>query len=219
MNICSERLNRVQSSVLHDRKTLADIQFSQARSGFSLMQKEVPVMLVTVIGKKCTPRDSFKERAEKKLSKIDRFFGEEAEAKVTATVEKSSQTVEVAISHDGMIYRAQAKAPNMNEALDECVDLLIRQIRKNKTKIEKRLRSGAFDNYVPEEDAVEEEKEFEVVRTKAISLKPLSVDEAILQMNMLGHSFFMFRNAETEDVCVVYQRQDGGYGLLEPSAD
>lgn len=175
-------------------------------------------MLITVVGKKCTPRDSFKERAEKKLSKIDRFFGEEASAKVTATVEKSSQSVEITVSHNGLIFRAQAKAENMNEALDNCVDLLIRQIRKNKTKVEKRLRTGAFDDLYEAEDVVEE-TEFELVRTKTISLKPLTVDEAILQMNMLGHKFFMFRNADTEDICVVYGREDGGYGLLEPSED
>jgi len=94
-------------------------------------------MKITVIGRKCTPRDSFKEHAEKKLSKIDKFFGDSATAKVTATVEKSSQTVEITVLNDGMIFRAQAKADNMNEALDDCVDLLIRQIRKNKTKLKR----------------------------------------------------------------------------------
>ena len=96
-------------------------------------------MKITVIGRKCTPRDSFKEHAEKKLQKIDRFFGDSATAKVTATVEKTSQTVEITVNNDGLIFRAQAKAENMNEALDDCVDLLIRQIRKNKTKLEKLL--------------------------------------------------------------------------------
>lgn len=175
-------------------------------------------MNIIVVGKKCTPRDSFKERAEKKLAKIDRFFDSEADAKVTATVEKSSQTVEITVTNAGLIFRAQSRAENMNEALDDCVDLLVRQIRKNKTKVEKKLRTGAFDNYIPEEE-VEEETEFELVRTKAIGLKPVSVDEAILQMNMLGHSFYMFRNAETEEISVVYKRADGGYGLLEPTAE
>lgn len=172
-------------------------------------------MNITVVGRKCTPRENFKERAEKKLHKIDRFFGEEATAKVTATVEKTSQSVEVTINHDGMIYRAQARAQNMNEALDECVDLLVRQIRKNKTKIEKRLRSGAFDD-LPAEEPVVEETEFELVRTKTIPIKPQSVEEAILQMNLLGHKFYMFRNAASDNVAVVYQRDDGGYGLIEP---
>ncbi len=172
-------------------------------------------MKITVIGRKCTPRDSFKEHAEKKLQKIDRFFGDEASAKVTATVEKTSQTVEITVNNDGLIFRAQAKAENMNEALDNCVDLLIRQIRKNKTKLEKRLRSGAFDDYQGLED---EEPEFELVRTKTIPIKPQSVDEAILQMNMLGHKFYMFRNSANDSVAVVYRREDGGYGLIEPEA-
>ena len=172
-------------------------------------------MNITVVGRKCTPRENFKERAEKKLLKIERFFGEEASAKVTATVEKTSQTVEVTINHDGMIYRAQAKAQNMNEALDSCVDLLVRQIRKNKTKIEKRLREGAFDDLIAEEP-VEEERDFDLVRTKTIPIKPQSVEEAILQMNLLGHNFYMFRNAASGNVAVVYHRNDGGYGLIEP---
>lgn len=172
-------------------------------------------MKITVIGRKCTPRDSFKEHAEKKLQKIDRFFGDEASAKVTATVEKTSQTVEITVNNDGLIFRAQTKAENMNEALDDCVDLLIRQIRKNKTKLEKRLRSGAFDDYQGLED---EEPEFELVRTKTIPIKPQSVDEAILQMNMLGHKFYMFRNSANDSVAVVYRREDGGYGLIEPEA-
>lgn len=173
-------------------------------------------MTITIIGRKCTPRESFKEHAQKKLEKIDRFFGDSATAKVTATVEKSSQTVEITVMNDGMIFRAQAKAENMNEALDNCVDLLIRQIRKNKTKLEKRLRSGAFDDYAAVED---EEPEFQLVRTKTISIKPQSVDEAILQMNLLGHQFYMFRNSANDTLAVVYRREDGGYGLIEPDAE
>ena len=189
--------------------------FLQSPSVFFLLiySKGDVVMKITIIGRKCTPRDSFKEHAEKKLQKIDRFFGDEASAKVTATVEKASQTVEITVNNDGLIFRAQAKAENMNEALDNCVDLLIRQIRKNKTKLEKRLRSGAFDDYQGLED---EEPEFELVRTKSIPIKPQSVDEAILQMNMLGHQFYMFRNSANDSVAVVYRREDGGYGLIEP---
>ena len=174
------------------------------------------VMIITVIGRKCTPRDSFKEHAQKKLEKIDRFFGDSATAKVTATVEKNSQTVEITVTNEGMIFRAQAKAENMNEALDNCVDLLIRQIRKNKTKLEKRLRSGAFDGLAVVED---EEPEFQLVRTKTIPVKPQSVDEAILQMNLLGHKFYMFRNSSDNTIAVVYRRDDGGYGLIVPEAE
>lgn len=175
-------------------------------------------MKITTIGRKCTLRDSFKEHAEKKLKKIDRFFGDNAEAKITATVEKNVQIVEVTVLNGGMVFRSQERAENMNDALDLCVDSLIRQIRKNKTRIEKKLRDGAFDGYIGEY-AVDEEPEYEVVRTKTVSLRPETVDEAILKMNLVGHRFYMFLNAETGNVCVVYVRNDGGYGLLEPEID
>lgn len=174
-------------------------------------------MKLTVIGRKCTPRDSFKERAEKKLSKIERFIGTEVETKVTATVEKTAHIVEVTIKNGTMIFRAEEAAPNMLDALDKCVDSLVRQIRKNKTRLERKLHSvpDAFDELVSEGD-IEEEVDFDIVRTKSLSLKPQTTDEAILQMNLLEHQFYMFLNAETESVNVVYRRNDGGYGLLMP---
>ncbi len=174
-------------------------------------------MKITVIGKKCSPRDSFKERAEKKLKKVEKFLGEEFEAKITATVEKNEQIVEVTIFHDGIILRSQERAENMNDALDDCVDSIVRQIRKNKTRVEKRVRgnSDAFDEVA--DDEIEEE--FSVYRSKVVSLKPQSVEEAILQMNLLGHQFYMFRNTANDKVCLVYVRKDGGYGLLIPDAD
>ena len=172
-------------------------------------------MKITVIGRKCTPRDSFKERAEKRLKKVEKFFGSDVEAKVTATVEKNEQIVEVTIFYDGMIFRSQERAQNMNDALDRCADSIVRQIRKNKTRVEKKLRSGAFDAY-DAIDTFEPEDDYSVVRSKEIVLKPQSVDEAILQMNLLGHSFFVFIDDVTEDTCVVYSRKDGNYGLIVP---
>ena len=175
-------------------------------------------MKITVIGRKCTPRDSFKERAEKRLRKVEKFFPDEVEAKVTAIVEKSEQIVEVTIFHDGMIFRSQERAINMNDALDRCVDSLVRQIRKNKTRVEKKLRSGAFEAFEAI-DTLESEDTYDVVRSKEIVLKPQSVEEAILQMNLLDHQFYMFHNSADEKVCVVYARKDGGYGLLVPTDD
>ena len=175
-------------------------------------------MKITVIGRKCTPRESFKERAEKRLKKIEKFFPEEVEAKVTATVEKNEQTVEVTIFHDGMIFRTQERAVNMNDALDKCADSLVRQIRKNKTRVEKKLRSGAFDAFDASE-SFEADEDFSVARSKEIVLKPQSVEEAILQMNLLDHRFYMFRNSADDKICVVYARNDGGYGLLVPAED
>ncbi|MCR5485513.1 MAG: ribosome-associated translation inhibitor RaiA [Clostridiales bacterium] len=173
-------------------------------------------MKITIVGRKCTPRDSFKEHVNKKLAKIERFFGENAEAKVTATVEKTCQSVEVTVVYGGMIFRSEEKAPNMNEALDKCVDSLIRQIRKNKTRIEKKLRAGSLDEVISASEPVDEEVDFDVVRLKTVSVKPQSVDEAILQMNLLEHAFYMFKNSENNQINVVYKRNDGGYGLLVP---
>ena len=176
-------------------------------------------MKITITGRKCSPRDSFKEHAEMKLAKIERFFGSETEAKVTVTVEKSSQTVEITVKNNGMIFRAQERAENMNEALDKCVDTLIRQIRKNKTRIEKKLRAGNFEAFADEPEAVSEEVDFELVRTKNVALKPQSVEEAILQMNLIGHQFYVFLNEESGDVNVVYRRNDSGYGLIAPETE
>ena len=174
-------------------------------------------MKITITGRKCSPRESFKDHAEKKLTKIEKFFGAEAEAKITVTVEKSSQTVEITVANGGMIFRAQERAENMNEALDKCVDTLIRQIRKNKTRLEKKLRAGNFDAFAQAEDPVAEEVEFELVKT--VSLKPQSVEEAILQMNLVGHQFYVFLDEASGDVSVVYKRNDGGYGLITPEVE
>lgn len=175
-------------------------------------------MKITITGRKCSPRDSFKDHAEKKLAKIERFFGSDIEAKVTVTVEKSSQSVEITVNNNGMVFRAQERAENMNEALDKCVDTLIRQIRKNKTRIEKKLRDKNFAAFEGDSD-VPEEIEYELVRHKSVILKPESVEEAILQMNLVGHQFYLFLSEESGNINVVYKRNDGGYGLITPEIE
>lgn len=170
-------------------------------------------MNITIIGRKCTPRESFRARAEEKLQKVERFFGPDATAKITATVEKNVKICEITLTKKNMIFRAQERSDDLEESLDKCVDSLIRQIRKNKTRIERKLRDVSFDDVLAD---VVDEDEIEVVRTKSVVLKPETVEEAILQMNLLGHMFYMFRNAETDEICVVYKRNDGGYGLMEP---
>ncbi len=170
-------------------------------------------MNITIIGRKCTPRESFRARAEEKLRKVEKFFGPDATAKITATVEKNVKICEITLTKKNMIFRAQERSDDLEESLDKCVDSLIRQIRKNKTRLERQLRDVSFDDVLAD---VVDEDEIEVVRTKTVVLKPESVDEAILQMNLLGHLFYMFRNSETDEICVVYKRNDGGYGLIEP---
>lgn len=172
-------------------------------------------MNITIVGRKCTPRESFKVHAEKKLQKVEKFFGEDAAAKITATVEKNIKIVEITLQKGGFLFRAQERSQDLEDALDACVDSLIRQIRKNKTKLERRLREVSFDE-VFNTPTEAEEQDFDVVRTKSVALKPQTTEEAILQMNMLGHTFYMFRNAESEEINVVYKRKDGGYSVLEP---
>ncbi|MBQ8926374.1 MAG: ribosome-associated translation inhibitor RaiA [Clostridia bacterium] len=177
-------------------------------------------MKTTIVGRKCTPKESFKDHAEKKLAKIDKFFGGDGSAKITASVNKNNTTtVELTVQNNGLFFRSQATDPDMTAALDKCVDSMIRQIRKNKTKVEKKIKSGNFDALIPEAPAVEEEVEYKIERQKNIVIKPQTVDEAILQMNLLEHDFYLFENIDTGDINVVYARKEGGYGLLEPEKE
>ena len=173
-------------------------------------------MNITVIGRKCNPREDFRSRAEKRLSKIEKLLGEEISAKVTATVEKNCQIVEITVSKGGLLFRAEESAENISDALDECVDSIIRQIRKNKTRLEKKLRPVNFGDF---SDEFEEDSDFDVIREKRVALKPQSVEEAILQMKLLGHQFYMFLNSETDEINVVYKRNETGYGLISPETE
>lgn len=170
-------------------------------------------MKMTITARKVTMRPSFSEKAEQKFGKLDKFFSGDADGTLTITqCPRDLLQVEATVRYAGMIYRAETIGADAIDAVDELVDLLIRQIRKNKTRLEKRLRAGAFESdLVPEE-----EEEYRVVRTKKFSLRPMDADEAILQMNLLGHQFFAFQNAEDGRVNIVYRRRDGDYGLLEP---
>ena len=176
-------------------------------------------MKITYTARKVNLRDNFKERVEKKLKKFDKVFSEDAQAFVVVTLDKNSQTVEITIKDNHMVYRAEKTMPEMNDALDKCIDALGRQLRKNKARLEKRLRSGSLEELVAPAEEPEAEEDYSVVRTKSIPVKPITVEEAILQMNMVGHVFYMFTNAETGDVNVVYAREDGAYGLLQPAFD
>ena len=169
-------------------------------------------MKITISGKQMTVRPSLKELSEKKLARFERFFGAEAEVDVCYSCRHDLQYVEITIYYGGTIFRAEQGAETFQNAIDEALEALERQIRKNKTRLEKRLRSGAFE---PTPGDIEEEEEGEFhIRTKYIPVKPMSVEEAILQMNLLEHQFFVFRDAETEKPCVVYRRKNGDYGLI-----
>ncbi|MBQ8009996.1 MAG: ribosome-associated translation inhibitor RaiA [Oscillospiraceae bacterium] len=175
-------------------------------------------MKITLNAKKMQISDSFTEYAEQRLSaKLDKFFGDEADAKLMLTELKGKIVLELTVRYNQMIYRSEQTAEDKRDALDAAIDKIIRQIRKNKTRLEKRLKDTAFKDEMQE--AAEEQADFTVIRRKTFDLRPMTVEEAILQMNMLGHSFFMFKDAASGKTCVVYQREDEGYAVLEPDED
>ena len=171
-------------------------------------------MKMTITAKKMQIPQNFTEYAEKRLnSKLDKFFGEEADARITMATHKNLIVIELTVDYNNMIYRAEQSAVDKEDALDAAIDKIIRQIRRSKTRVEKKLKESAFQDVY--EDIVTE-SDYEVIRHKKFVMHPMDVEEAILQMNLLGHTFFMFLNANTGETNVVYKRADGKYAVLEP---
>ena len=157
--------------------------------------------------------------AEKKVMKLERFFGDNAEALVAFSVEKDRNKVEITVHAANTYFRASESTSDMFASIDAAVSTIERQIRKNKTRLARRLRQDAFSrtaevtSFAPE---AEEETSFEIVRVKKFPMKPMTREEAILQMNLLEHNFFAFKDEENgQAFAVVYKRNDGGYGLIE----
>lgn len=174
-------------------------------------------MKLNVRGKNIEATDALKDHAEKRIGKIDKFFDFDTEALVALSVERGLHKVEVTAVINGMILRAEESTGDMYASIDLVVDKLERQIAKYKTRINRKARQNGGLRAMAELPKVEEEEDLEVVKTKRFIVKPMPVEEAILQMNLLGHDFFVFANAENDDVNVVYRRKDGKYGLIEPA--
>lgn len=172
-------------------------------------------MRISIYGKQMTVRDSLKVAVEKKLAKFDKFFGEETEAFVTCRTRKGVKIIEITVNYGGSTFRCEEESDTFLSALDRAIEGLERQIRKNKTRLEKRMKSGAFVIEEEDDDEYVEEGEFEI-RVKTFSMRPMTVEEAILQMNLLGHEFFVFTDADTGLISVVYKRKAGSYGLIMP---
>ena len=178
-------------------------------------------MKFTFAEKRMDSSEDQRAYATQKISKLDRFFKTEAEAFVTFSLERGRFRAEITIHNNGIYYRASELTSDMYASVDSGVAAIERQIRRNKTRLEKRLREGSLEkdaiaataSFTPAED--EPADEFKIVRSKRFSIKPMSAEEAILQMNLLGHEFFVFRNMDAEDaIAVVYKRRQGGYGLI-----
>jgi len=183
-----------------------------------------------ISGKNFEITEALRNRVEKKLGKLDKFFDPDTDVYVRMSVEKNRHIVEVTIPFNGVVLRAEESSNDMYSSIDSVIDVLEGQIRRNKTRLKKKMYDGSIKTGSVKGGAIraeyleqlenlgddEEEREFKVVKTKKFPIKPMTVDEAILQMNLLGHEFFVFSNAETEEVNVVYKRRDGNYGLIEP---
>ncbi|MEG2769957.1 MAG: ribosome-associated translation inhibitor RaiA [Oscillospiraceae bacterium] len=171
-------------------------------------------MRINTTGRKVSLKQPFIDRVEKRMSKLDKFFTGEAEAQVTVTVEKERQTVEITVRENGFVARSEKTDKQMEIAFDDAIDLLQRRIVKNRKRLGDKIIREAVDTFAAETD--NEDIDFDVIREKTFFLKPQTVDDAILEMNMVGHSFFVFKDVESNTIRVVYKRKDGGYGVLIP---
>lgn len=175
-------------------------------------------MKLTISGKNMAVTDALRDVIEKKMGKLDKYFYEDVPVDITLSVEKNRQIIEVTIPFSGVIIRAEESTDDMYQSIDKVIDVLERQIRKHKTKLQKKskgLETIRFEN-IQALPIVENEKEPSIVRTKRFAMKPMDAEEAVLQMELLRHAFYVFRNAETDEVNIVYKRKDGNYGLIEP---
>jgi len=178
-------------------------------------------MIFKFTDKKVKVTDELREYAERKIGKLDRFFKTESEAFITFGTERGRYIAEVTINNNGMFYRVTDTTSDIFASVDSAVAAIERQIRKNKTRLEKRLRAGSLDRdkdssmtYYPGEE--EQQQDFKIVRTKMFPVKPMTPEEAVLQMNLLEHAFFVFKNQDREDAfSIVYKRKQGDYGLIE----
>lgn len=175
-------------------------------------------MRVIVSGKNISVRPSIREYIEGKLDKFDKYFNSDVDVKVTLGVEKDRHTVEITMPlKHGVTFRAEETSLDMYASIDMVMDKLTKQMRKHKTKIERRYHKhdSIKTAMIPDYEGESEDKK--IVRTKSFPIKPMDPEEAVLQMEMLNHDFFVFLNGDTEEVNVVYIRKDGNYGLIEPT--
>lgn len=177
-------------------------------------------MKININGKGIKVGDQLQNRIEEKLGKFNRFFGEDTVANVKLRPDGDQKVIEITLKIQKHFYRAECSAEDVFSALDMAVEVLEGQIRKHKTKIEKKIHDYAYmkeylRTEVPLPAEVEEERK--IIKRKAFELSPMDSEEAVLQMEMLGHDFLLYLDMETDKVCVVYRRRDGNYGVIEPN--
>ena len=171
-------------------------------------------MTIIIADRKVAVSEELREYAKAKCEKLERYFDREAAAHVTFQIERGRHITEITVKHAGYYFRAQESSNDMYTSVDGAIDSIEKQIQKNKTKLAKKLKSGAFDKeYIGNIDVSDENTS--IVKVKEFDLKPMTVEDAILQMELLNHEFFFFKNSEEhEKYCIVYKRDNGGFGLI-----
>ncbi len=174
-------------------------------------------MKMNIRGSKLEVTDAIRNYLESKLKKLDKYFEnpDEITANVVVRTRGIDQTAEITIPIKKAILRAEESNKDLYASIDFAVDKLERQIRKNKTRIKQKSNRENIDVFIDFEIDDEEQETNTIVKRKTIDMKPMSEDEAILQMNLLGHEFFIFKDADTENNAVIYKRKDGNYGIIE----
>ena len=173
-------------------------------------------MRYIISGKNIDITPGLREAAENKIGKLERYFSPDTEVQVTMSVEKGRQKIEVTIPVKGSIIRAEQDSNDMYVSIDLVEEIIERQLRKYKNKIIDKKQSAGFQPEFVEKDFEEDENEIKIIRTKKFGFKPMYPEDACVQMELLGHNFYVFRNAETDEVNVVYKRKGNTYGLIEP---
>lgn len=177
------------------------------------------IMAMTVRGKNIEITPALKEYVAKRVGKVTKYFEDLGDITVILTVEKGRHIVEVTVPINGMLLRGEEATADMYTSIDLVIEKLEKQIEKYKTKLARKLRGGSFKGDLvaaPEHDNAAQSEEFSLVKTKRFAVKPMDAEEAVMQMNLINHDFYVFTNSETEEVNVVYRRKDGRYGLIEP---
>ncbi len=174
-------------------------------------------MKIIITGRQVNVDDDLKSVITKKVSRLDKYFSDDAVTYVTLAKEKSAERLELTVSSGGTLFRAEQSEKTFRDALDADMDIIERQIRKNKTRLSRRLRDGALKTIDVSAAAEPEPDDYIPVRRKIFDVAEMSVEDAIMQMELLDHEFYMFRNADDGKTEVVYKRRNGGYGILIPS--
>ena len=170
-------------------------------------------MKYTILGRNMEVTEGLREYIEKKFSKLDHYFSSGTEVNITLSKQRGEEKVEVTIPLKGTTIHAEESTSDMYQTIDILKDVVERQLRRNRKKIiDRKQNKQSFSDVLIEES---EEEEIRIVRSKRFEMKPMTPEEACFQMEMSGHTFYMFRNAEDEQIAVVYKRKDGDYGLIE----